>query len=186
MELHAINRRLCDTEYIKSVADEQYHAELCSIIRSFGGEPVPSNFPYSWRRNYEKYENLLREHGNGTLRQTYKPYVDPVAEYIRDWKAYHTERSLLLNMASRQGLSETDVAPFLKLELGDLTTKFVPADLQNDRTLSRDWDKAAGRVSEAYREYRPLTDEQFTIRFLCFTIKQMQTRLTALEVKKGK
>jgi hypothetical protein len=179
MDLCALNHRLTNVEFISTRADEQYHAELCSMVRDFGGKPLPSNLPYAWRRTYEQYEELLRQHGNRQLRQTFKPYVDPVAAYIADWKAYHTERSLLLNMAGRQGLTEADVAPFLKLEIGDLTTKFRPADLQNDHVLTRDWDEAARRVGEAYREYRPLTDEQFTIRYLCFVVKQLAARVAA-------
>jgi len=181
MELFALNNRLANVEYISGVADEKFHEDLCSSIRDMGGKPIASSFPYSWRRNYELYEDLVRQNGNGTLRVEYKPWVDPVAEYVRDWRAYHSERSQLLYMAERAGLSETDVAPFLKLEIGDLTTQFKMPELRDGGMLPRDWGKAAYRVNEAYREYRPLTDEQFTIRYLCFTVKQL---LAALEAAK--
>jgi hypothetical protein len=100
MELAVLARRLNNVEYLAAV-DEPAHNELMQSVTSMGGKPVPSNFPYAWRRNYEELERLIRENGDGVSRQTFKPYVDPIAKYVTDWKAYHTERSLLLNMALR-------------------------------------------------------------------------------------
>jgi len=141
------------------------------MVRDFGGTPVPSNHPYAWRRNYESYEELLRQHGNGTLRQTYAPYRDVQAEYIKDWRDYHSKRDSLHYMAERQGLTADDVTTFLKLEPGDLTKQFVPGC---DR---KEWDKSFVRVADAHQRYRPLTDEQFTIQFLCFVVKQCSKNL---------
>jgi len=67
---------------------------------------------------------------------------------------------------------------FLKLDPGDLTKKFEPGC---DR---KEWDKSFVRVADAHQRYRPLTDEQFTIQFLCFVVKQMQQKLSALEGRK--
>jgi hypothetical protein len=64
-----------------------------------------------------------------------------------------------------------------------LTTKWPQLDLQEGNTLPRDWDRAACRVSDAYRDVRQCTDEQFTIRYLCFVMKQMQMQLAALAAK---
>jgi hypothetical protein len=177
MELYALNHRLTNVEYINSPTDETFHAELCERVRDFGGTPVPSNHPYAWRRNYEAYEELLRQHGNGTLRKAPQPYVDHNALYIKDWQEYHSNRDRLRYLVERQGLKEADVIGFLKLETGDLSKKFEPG------CERKEWDKAACRVWEAHTEVRPLTDEQFTIRFLCFTVKQLQMQLAALAAK---
>jgi hypothetical protein len=184
LELFAVHRRLENVEFIKSQADEVFHNELMNRVRSMGGTPVESTHPYAWKINYERWENLIRENGDGRQGRVFKPYVDPVAEYVRDWKEYHSQRDSPRYMAERQGLTEADVAPFLKLEIGDLTTRWPQPDL-SAATLPRDWDKAACRVSDAYREHRSKTDEQFTNSYLCFVVKQMQIQLAALAAKTG-
>lgn len=184
--LHAIDRRLNNVEFIRAPADETYFNELRDRVRSLDPNvPLPgSNEPFAWRRTFEAYENALRQ-GPQTRPQP-APYVDPVAAYIKDWREYHSNRSLLLSMAQRQGLEEADVGGFLGLEHGDLSKKFEPADFRNPVEIApsrKEWGAAADRVDRACRDYRPLTDEQFAIHFLLFTNKQLASRIEELESK---
>jgi hypothetical protein len=172
MELHALNRRLGNVEFISHPADEKYHAELCAQVRDLGGTPIPSNHSYAWRRTYEAYEELLR----------HPPKVVAPVQHIdrqRIWRDAAKElkdaRSYLKSIAGRTGLGEERCLELLGLKAEDFER--MPDTVDEMFMLYR-------RVQPVYEKLRPMTDAQIENYFLEKRVHQLETRLAALEAAK--
>ena len=187
--LHAVNNRLYDSPYIKSVADHTYFHELRDRIRKLGYEgSLPDVLGQgAWKKSWDIYQDELRKPAP-------KPQpasgVDHYALLLSTAKHLVDARRFIQNVISRSGLGEARCLDLLGLKPEDLAYTDWPAKFVDACSLTWNQDREAvyalsKRLQPVERELRPKTDIQLELYFAERRLHLVEQRITAPEGQKG-